>query len=240
MALKAVFFDLDGTLLPMDQNLFIKSYLGSFAQKLVPHGYDPKQFVQAVWMGVAAMVQNDGKRYNESLFWEQLEKIYGQKAFDDMPVMDDFYQNDFDKSKQVCGFNPNAKLVVDEIKNMGLKVVLATNPIFPAIATQKRMSWAGFSPDDFELYTTYENSRFCKPNLEYYKDILSQLDLNAEECLMVGNDVTEDMVAQKLGFKVFLLPACIINMDNKDISCYPQGDFNDLLEYIKQLVEQKD
>ena len=116
--------------------------------------------------------------------------------------MDDFYQNDFDKSKQVCGFNPNAKLVVDEIKNMGLKVVLATNPIFPAVATQKRMSWAGFSSDDFELYTTYENSRFCKPNLEYYKDILAQLDLKAEECLMVGNDVTEDMVAQKLGFKV--------------------------------------
>ncbi len=240
MALKAVFFDLDGTLLPMDQNLFVKSYLGSFAQKLVAHGYDPKQFVQAVWMGVSAMVQNDGKRYNETLFWEQFEKIYGQKAFDDMPVMDEFYQKDFDKSKQVCGFNPNAKLVVDEVKNMGLKVVLATNPIFPAVATQKRMSWAGFAPDDFDLYTTYENSRFCKPNLAYYKDMLDQLGLKAEECLMVGNDVTEDMVAQKLGFKVFLLPACIINMDNKDISCYPQGDFNDLLEYIKQLVEQND
>ncbi|MBR5145165.1 MAG: HAD family hydrolase, partial [Clostridia bacterium] len=94
MALKAVFFDLDGTLLPMDQNLFVKSYLGNFAQKLVPHGYDPKQFVQAVWMGVSAMVQNDGKRYNETLFWEQFEKIYGQKAFDDMPLMDEFYQKD--------------------------------------------------------------------------------------------------------------------------------------------------
>ena len=240
MALKAVFFDLDGTLLPMDQNLFVKSYLGSFAQKLIPHGYDPKQFVQAVWMGVSAMVQNDGKRYNETLFWEQFEKIYGQKAFDDMPLMDEFYQKDFDKSKEVCGFNPNAKLVVDKIKEMGLKVVLATNPIFPAIATQKRMSWAGFTPDDFEFYTTYENSRFCKPNPAYYNDILAQLDLKAEECLMVGNDVAEDMVAQKLGFKVFLLPACLINMDNKDISCYPQGDFNDLLDYVKQLAEQKD
>ncbi|MBQ9716200.1 MAG: HAD family hydrolase [Clostridia bacterium] len=239
MELKAVLFDLDGTLLPMDQDLFVKSYLGSFAQKLVPHGYDPKQFIQAVWLGVSAMVQNDGKRYNEALFWDQFEKIFGQKVFDDMPVMDEFYQKDFDKSKQVCGFNPKAKLVVDEIKNMGIKVVLATNPIFPAIATQKRMSWAGFCPDDFELYTTYENSRFCKPNLAYFQDILKQLDLRAEECLMVGNDVTEDMVAQKLGMKVFLLPACIINAQNKDITCYPQGDFDDLLAYIKNLVQNK-
>ena len=239
MELKAVLFDLDGTLLPMDQDLFVKSYLGSFAQKLVPHGYDPKQFIQAVWLGVSAMMQNDGKRYNEALFWDQFEKIFGQKVFDDMPVMDEFYQKDFDKSKQVCGFNPKAKLVVNEIKNMGIKVVLATNPIFPAIATQKRMSWAGFCPDDFELYTTYENSRFCKPNLAYFQDILKQLDLRAEECLMVGNDVTEDMVAQKLGMKVFLLPACIINAQNKDITCYPQGDFDDLLAYIKNLVQNK-
>ena len=239
MELKAVLFDLDGTLLPMDQDLFVKSYLGSFAQKLVPHGYDPKQFIQAVWLGVSAMVQNDGKRYNEALFWDQFEKIFGQKVFDDMTVMDEFYQKDFDKAKQVCGFNPKAKLVVDEIKNMGLKVVLATNPIFPAIANQKRMSWAGFCPDDFELYTTYENSRFCKPNLAYFQDILKQLDLRAEECLMVGNDVTEDMVAQKLGMKVFLLPACIINAQNEDISCYPQGDFDDLLAYIKNLVQNK-
>lgn len=239
MELKAVLFDLDGTLLPMDQDLFVKAYLGSFAQKLVSHGYDPKQFIQAVWLGVSAMVQNDGKRYNEALFWDQFEKMYGPKVFDDMPIMDEFYQKDFDKAKQVCGFNPKAKLVVDEIKNMGLKVVLATNPIFPAVATQKRMSWAGFCPDDFELYTTYENSRFCKPNLAYYQDILKQLDLKAEECLMVGNDVTEDMVAQKLGMKVFLLPACIINAQNKDISCYPQGDFDDLLAYIKNLVQNK-
>ena len=239
MALKAVFFDLDGTLLPMDQNLFIKAYLGSFAQKLVPHGYDPKQFVQTIWLGVSAMVQNDGKRYNETLFWEQFEKVYGQKTYDDAPLMDDFYQKDFDKAKDVCGFNPKAKQVVDQIKNMGLKVVLATNPIFPAIATQKRMGWAGFSPDDFELYTTFENSRFCKPNVLYYQEILDQLGLQPQECLMVGNDVTEDMVAQKLGMHVFLMPDCLINMDNKDTSVYPQGDFDDLLKHIQTLISHE-
>ena len=118
------------------------------------------------------------------------------------------------------------------------KIVLATNPIFPAIATQKRMSWAGFEPNDFELYTTFENSRFCKPNVAYYQDILDQLGLKAEECIMVGNDVNEDMVAQKLGMKVFLLTDCLINVDNKDILHYPQGSFDELLDYITTLVNE--
>ena len=42
MSIKAVLFDLDGTLLPMDQDVFLKSYLGSLSKKLAPAGYDPK------------------------------------------------------------------------------------------------------------------------------------------------------------------------------------------------------
>ena len=38
-----VFFALDGTLLPMDLEVFVKDYLGRIAAKLAPHGYDPKQ-----------------------------------------------------------------------------------------------------------------------------------------------------------------------------------------------------
>jgi len=32
---------------------------------------------------------------------------------------------------------------------MGFRVALATNPIFPAIATEKRIRWAGLTPEDF-------------------------------------------------------------------------------------------
>jgi len=233
MKIKAVLFDLDGTLLPMDQDLFIKAYLGSLAQKMVQFGYEPKKLVETIWLGTAAMIQNNGAKYNEAVFWDKFVQVLGERVLDDSDKLDDFYKKEFDVAKEVCGFNPKAKIVVDEIKKLGLKVVLATNPIFPSVATEKRMKWAGFSPDDFEFFTTYENSRFCKPNVAYYKDIVAQLGLSPEECLMVGNDVTEDMVAQSLGMKVFLLPACMINRDNKDISCYPQGDFDDLLQYIK-------
>ena len=45
------------------------------------------------------------------------------------------------------------------VKELGLRAVLATNPIFPAVATRSRIRWAGLEPEDFELCTTYENSR---------------------------------------------------------------------------------
>ena len=134
-----------------------------------------------------------------------------------------------------CGYTPKAAEVIQTVKAGGIRVVLATNPIFPAIATQKRIAWAGLSPDDFELYTTYENSRHSKPNPDYYRDILTEIGLSPEECVMVGNDVSEDMIAQTLGMKVFLLTDCIINKYQKDISVYPRGDFDALITFIKEI-----
>ena len=116
-----------------------------------------------------------------------------------------------------------------------MRIVLATNPLFPSIATESRMRWAGLAPDDFELYTTYENSSFCKPNPKYYEEILGKLGVSAEECLMVGNDVTEDMIAETLGMKVFLLTDCLINKENKDISAFVNGSFSELMEFLAEV-----
>ena len=118
---------------------------------------------------------------------------------------------------------------------MGFDLILATNPIFPAIATQSRIRWAGMLPEDFRLVTTYENSHFCKPNPNYYRQILHNLNLQPEECLMVGNDVAEDMVARELGMKVFLLTDCLINRKNLPTDSYPQGSFEALMDYIQTL-----
>lgn len=52
---------------------------------------------------------------------------------------------------------------------------------------------------------------------------------------MVGNDVDEDMVAEKIGMKVFLLKDCLINNSNKDISIFPQGSFAQLLQFITKI-----
>ena len=111
-------------------------------------------------------------------------------------------------------------------------MALATNPIFPAVATESRIRWVGLEPEDFEIYTTYENIGYCKPNPEYYREILRRMDVKPEECLMVGNDVTEDMVAETIGMDVFLLTDCLINKEEKDISQYKQGSFAELVEFL--------
>lgn len=235
MKITTVLFDLDGTLLPMDQDEFVKSYFKLLAKKVAPLGYDPASLIDNIWAGTAAMVKNDGSRKNEEAFWAQFAKFYGDKVYDDIPVFDKFYSEEFNLAKDVCGFAPNAKKIVDDLRERGFEVVLATNPIFPPVATLSRISWAGLSAESFSLITNYSNSSYCKPNPKYYQEILSKIDKAPEECLMVGNDVEEDMVAQSLGMKVFLLTDCIINKKDRDISSYPHGNFDDLAEYLQTI-----
>ena len=232
---KAILFDLDGTLLPMDQEVFVRDYLGRMAAFLAPHGYDPQSLIKAVWAGTGAMVKNDGKALNEDVFWYVFNSILGRDAKQDLALFEEFYRTEFQKAKDSCGFNPAAVEAIRQIKAMGYRLILATNPLFPAIATYSRIRWAGLNPEDFELITTYENSRFCKPNPDYYREILGKIALDGSQCLMVGNDVGEDMVAQKLGMKTFLLTDCLINKTAEDISQYPNGSFPELLHYIRSL-----
>lgn len=235
MKITTVLFDLDGTLLPMDQDEFVRSYFKLLAKKVAPLGYDPASLIDNIWAGTAAMVKNDGSRKNEEAFWAQFAKFYGDKVYDDIPVFDKFYSEEFNLAKDVCGFAPNAKKIVDGLRERGFEVVLATNPIFPPVATLSRISWAGLSAESFSLITNYSNSSYCKPNPKYYQEILSKIGKSSEECLMVGNDVEEDMVAQSLGMKVFLLTDCIINKKDRDISVYPHGGFDDLAAYLQTI-----
>ena len=125
--------------------------------------------------------------------------------------------------------------VIQAVKASGKMAVLATNPLFPAIATHSRVRWAGLNPEDFQLITTNEDSRHCKPNPDYYRDVMNVLGVTPGECLMVGNDVGEDMIAQMLGIRVFLLTDCLINKNGENIEQYPHGSFPELMDYVRSL-----
>ncbi|MBQ3512757.1 MAG: HAD family hydrolase [Lachnospiraceae bacterium] len=230
-----ILFDLDGTLLPMNQELFVKAYFKLLLERLLPLGYEKDKFIQTIMAGMEAMVRNDGTVKNEVVFWKVFEEMMGKEALEHRPLIDDFYVNDFNKASFTCPRNEKVAGYFNQVKEMGFRVVLATNPIFPAPATENRIRWAGLKPEDFELYTTYENSSYCKPNPKYYQEILDKIGCKAEECLMVGNDVTEDMVAKTLGMKVFLHKDCLINKEEQDISEYPQGGFEELMDFLKGL-----
>ncbi len=232
--IKAILFDLDGTLLPMNQDLFIKAYFGALVKALAPRGYD-ETLPKAIWKGTEAMVKNDGSSTNEDKWWTTFCGIYGEGAREEEKYLEHFYATDFEVVSKSCGYNKCAKEVIDLCKEKGFRVILATNPVFPRIATKARARWAGLDLDEFEYVTSYENSHFAKPNLDYYREILENTGLDASECVMVGNDVTEDMVTENLGMKIFLLTDCLINKTGEDIAKFPNGSFDELKKFITNL-----
>ena len=235
MSIRCILFDLDGTLLPMDQNLFFKAYFGGLAQKLAPLGFDGEALFRSIWKGTGAMIRNDGSVPNETRFWDSMHEDYGNAIDEALPYFEDFYAHEFELVQKVCGFDPRAAETVRTLKERGYTVALATQPAFPAVATRSRIRWAGLEPEEFALFTTFENSRHCKPNVEYYRDVADQLGIDPTECLMVGNDISDDMPAANIGMKVFLLTDCLIAKEGESVESYPHGSFGELMSYIDLL-----
>lgn len=236
MKIKAIFFDLDGTLLPMDQEVFVNAYLGGLAKLLAPRGYEPKAVAAALWKGTKDMMKNDGTLRNDRVFWNSFSEILGEDIRKEESLLDEFYAGDFQLVKNVCGYTDRSKRLVDSLKARGFTVVLATSPLFPNVATESRIRWAGLEPGDFAYVTTYENSFYCKPNPTYYTDLCEKMGLDPEEVLMVGNDVGDDMVAETVGMKVFLLTDCLINKAERSLSDFPHGDFDALEKYLEEIL----
>ena len=120
-------------------------------------------------------------------------------------------------------------------KEKGIHTYLATNPVFPRIATMNRTRWAGLDAADFELITTYEDNCYCKPNIDNYRTILEKFVLTPETCLMVGNDVEEDLAIRELGVKTFLLTDTMENKKDLPIESDYQGTMEELLSFIERL-----
>ncbi|MBQ9647142.1 MAG: HAD family hydrolase [Oscillospiraceae bacterium] len=235
MQTKYIFFDMDGTLLPMDAMVFARTYFKLLTKKMLPHGYEPEDLINGVNAGITAMQTNDGTRRNQEIFWEHFAKVAGERVFDDRALFDDFYAVDFQRISSSCGYTPEAKRAIALCKELGYHVVVATEPIFPLSAMESRLRWAGVDPAEVEFVTSYETSGYCKPDLGYYRELTERLGVAPEECVMIGNDVGEDMPAEELGMKVFLLTDCLINKEHADISRWEHGGYSSLRNFIREL-----
>lgn len=231
---KTILFDLDGNLLPMDMDNFIKLYFGSLAKYMAPYGYDSESFIAAVWAGTKAMVKNDGTCTNEDRFWSTFADKLGEDILKYKDTIDAFYTGDFNNAKASCWDNSNAKRAVAAARSLSDKVVLATNPLFPPCAVRTRLSWIGLTPEDFDYVTTYDNSRYCKPNPKYYAELKEKLDLDPDATLMIGNDIGEDGAAAAVGFDVYITTDCVLG-DKDNLGNFKNGTFEELCEYLENL-----
>ena len=230
---KNYLFDLDGTLLPMDMGKFTELYLQALCRRFVPEiGIDAKTLVKGVWSGAEAMAKNDGLRMNCEVFWRTMNDVCKRDMRAYACDFDDFYRNEFIYAKNGTGYTPYAKKTIEYLKSKNVRLIVATNPIFPKASTYRRIEWAGLDPNDFDYITVYDNCSSCKPNLNYFADICSICGVIPEESLMVGNDVDEDMCASRLGFNTFLVTDCLINRRGRDISVYRNGSFEEFYRYL--------
>ena len=237
MGIQHILFDLDGTLLPMVQDEFVKFYMPLLAKAYLSKGVpvEPKKFIGAVWAGYEAMVKNDGSRTNREAFWSYIDPELPIGAEESEKIAEEFYGGEFNQAVCTTRPTPLADQIVKTVKGKGLGTYLATNPVFPRCATMNRIRWAGLEAEDFSLITTYETCSFCKPNPEYYKKILDTFSLDPAECLMVGNDVGEDLSIRTLGVKTFLVTDTMENKFNLPIETEYQGPLKDLLEFVETL-----
>lgn len=232
MRYEAILFDLDGTLLPMDNDRFTKGYFHLLAQAARPCGYTEEALIPAMWKGVSAMVKNDGSCTNAERFWTAFADIFGERVYEHVPVFDAFYDGAFHEAKAFTAPNPLAKEAVSLARERADKVILATNPLFPTNAVATRLGWVGLAPKDFDWITDYSNSGACKPNPAYYSEIANKLSLTPQNCLMVGNNAQEDIeAAEAAGLSSFLVTDCLIS--SGDLPACPQGTFKDLLAFLK-------
>lgn len=232
--IKAIMFDLDGTLLPMNEDEFTHGYFGLLCKKLMPFGYEKDKLIQTIWQGTKAMIKNDGKETNEKVFWDIFKSVYGDDHLKDKEYIDQFYLSEFKNAKVFCGENDLAKQIVDLAKLKGLKVILASNPVFPKNGMTTRMSFIGLNEQDFDYISSYENSHFSKPNPNYYKEILHKNNLNPDEVVFFGNNEVEDLDPAKFcGIETFLIGNCVKLKDEK--SNTKTLTYNDVIEKIKAI-----
>ncbi len=232
---KAIFFDLDGTLLGMNEEQFLKLYFQAMIEYCYQHQLDGKLIVKVIELGTVAMIQNQGTVTNENIFWKTFEENTSYLRKDVEDILNQFYTTDFIKVKESCYLRKESPEIIKILKEKGYHLYLTTNPLFPKAATLQRIKWANLNVNDFEIVTTYENSSFCKPNLKYYQEIMNQYQLQPQNVLMIGNDAIEDGIIQKLGVDCYLLSDTLLNKKNIEIKATYFTNIQGLWEFVKTL-----
>ena len=229
----ALLFDLDGTMLNMEIDKFLPLYFKEMVQAAEKHGLPGQELLAKVIASTDVMVntKNPGVT-NEEAFWADFQKNWQydfQKTYDFFQL---FYDQHFPLLKSHFDSYPIAKDIMNEAFSKGLKVVIATNSIFPLQAITERLNWAGIEHFPYDLITSYEIMHYCKPHPDYFLEIANMLQVKPQRCLMIGNDTGEDLVAGKVGMKTFLVENLIIDRGTDFVPDW-RGSINDLHEFLK-------
>jgi FMN phosphatase YigB (HAD superfamily) len=243
MMLKAVLFDLDNTLIHYSEREFFERYIvgvmGRFAD-IMPGNV----FVDKLLRGTQSLLRNNGEMSNAERFLETFCADHGELRQEVWTRFMRFYETEYDELRSLATVLPEVRDVFLRLAEKDVKLVIASNPIWPLAAQAARLSWAGIGDLRFDLITHIENTTYCKPNLEYYREICGTISETPEACLMVGNDPVNDMVVAHIGMKTYL----VTDADEADtelsrsthtnaLAEIPEPDFQGSLSAVVALIE---
>lgn len=237
-AIEAVLFDLDGTLLRAQMTEFIPRYIHGLAIYCADR-VKPKKFEKAMLSAIRELIlsEGDGSMTNEERVYATMKRELAIPEALLLESLEHFERNGLAELQELIRPIPLAGQIVKDCRDKGIPLVLATNPVFPRFMIQARMQWAELDEDSFEYLTCYENSRYCKPQPGYFRDIAERLDLEPENCLMVGNDLSHDLAAVAIGMQTFLVDTWLVERGGPEWPCDHRGDHGLLQEFLqRQLV----
>ncbi len=218
MKYKAILFDLDGTLMPTTNEDFEKVYLHTLGEALSEH-IEPKALLTSMWKALEVMVLDQSDKTNETVFFDSFGELVGEDVIKKIePLFEKYYLNEFEILKTVLDDNTEMVKTIEKLKAKGYRLVIATNPMFPEVAVRQRVVFSGFNPDDFDFMSNFSIHTKTKPSIAYYKEVLKHNNLDPKDCLMVGNDMEEDMVVKALGMDAWLIDDYLIKRTDTDTS----------------------
>ena len=230
--MKAILFDLDGTLLDIDINRFIHHYFNKLSDVITDvagSSDDHDKIAGAFHAATAAMMRPHPGTTNREIFEEIFNREAGVEIDGLLPIFERFYLEIFPSLADGSGPSIGAHEAMAEASKHGLRIAVATNPVFPLAAVIERMRWAGISPDAAHVITSYENMYACKPYPEYFLQTAQMLDVRPTDCLMVGDDPVLDLAAADVGMSTFF-----VGNSTGAVADY-RGTLADLAQLIRQV-----
>jgi FMN phosphatase YigB (HAD superfamily) len=232
--IKAILCDLDETLLINDMEQFAPPYYQALIHKIEPI-CTKGAFIEALNKATRAMMRNDGKNgTNAEVFAAEFFPRLDCEPAEIMAMLTEFYRTDFELLREHTAVDPHARELMDLLFERGYQVAITTQPLFPIEAIEARLRWAGVPADryTYDLITSYEKMRACKPHPAFFRDVLQALGRQPHECLIAGDSIHADMPARDLGIKAFW-----IDRDREPrprrVPSDDQGTLADLITLVK-------
>ncbi len=229
---KLLLFDLDGTLIDFSPKVFYTDYIRlahRHFQDLMNFEDFQKLLLKATFDSMSTM---DGSKFFLDVFLDKFTPYVPISREEVNLRFRAFYSSSYDELETMIRPYPVAKELLELAKSKGIYVVLATNPVFPLIAVEKRITWGGLSPEHFDHITHAENSKYVKPQREYFQQLLDKFNCSPHQAIMIGNDLETDIPASQLGIATVLVPTHVENKDHSELRPDFEASLSDLLDAL--------